>query len=771
MKVFNLGYPRIGKRRELKKILESYWSSACGEDELRRTVDSILASRWKRQAELGVESIPINDFSLYDHVLDTCVLLGAIPKRFQRLELHDPLQLYFAMARGAQGCEPLDMTKWFNTNYHYLVPNLDNEIQFKLNPQKIFYETEQCKKHAFNFHPVLLGPWSYVRLSRLCGISENEVLEKILPLYCELLQELKGRMGFDWVQMDEPCLVEDLKKDDTRVVKQAYKSLSHSRIQICLATYFESPDPWLSELTNFPVQAIHFDLVQGQQTKGWLKTKVFPKDKMLSLGVVSGRNIWAANLSMIVKEISELLEIYPKDKLWLAPSCSLMHLPHDKRMEKKWDTELLSWVSFAEQRIEELCLIKKALLGDRQATLLIEERAQTQRQLITSARIHRSEVKQAVERIDSRMKTRKSVSNKRKDKQRLHLKLPLLPTTTIGSFPQTAEIRKIRSEWRAKKINDAQYELRIRKEIEQVIRLQERLGLDVLVHGECERNDMVEYFGTQLEGFAFSEHGWVQSYGSRCVKPPLLYGDVKRKCPITVNWFNYAQSLTKRPVKGMLTGPVTILNWSFVREDQSRDKTAYQIALALRAEVKDLERAGSKIIQIDEAAIREGLPIKRHQRRAYLHWAIDCFRIVASTVEDGTQIQTHMCYSEFGDMMDSIVKMDADVLLIEFARSGEEFFDNFKKHPYPYAIGPGIYDIHSPRVPTLENMEASIQKLLKLFTPDQLWINPDCGLKTRRFSEIEPALINMVQSAKNVRSKLTGQTTQRAKAKEVVTAL
>lgn len=756
MKIWNLGYPRIGRRRELKKGLESFWSGESSEAILLSVARKLREARWVRQHELGVESIPVNDFSLYDPILDMVHLLGAIPKRFEDLSSKSPLQRYFAMARGYQdsatSIAALDMTKWFNTNYHYLVPELDRETTFKVQPDKLFEELDHCRTLPYTFHPVLIGPWTFAKLAKCSAVKPAEILQALVGPYREILRELKARK-FEWVQIDEPCLCQDLSKDEIKLARQMYEKLTTDRPFLCLTTYFEAPEPWLSEVSNFPVEGIHFDLVHGRSTLHWLKTKAFPQKKILSLGVLNGRNIWAASLCDVVKTIQEVKEAY-QGPLWVAPSCSLVHMPHDKRLEKKWDAEFLAWVSFADQRLEELTLLKKALEEDKQSMLLMEERDQSLRRKLTSRRIHRSDVKQAVERINARMKSRKSPFAKRIKRQMERLKLPLLPSTTIGSFPQTRIIRHTRQDWKQKRISDQEYQNFLRKEIESVVRLQEKLGLDVLVHGEPERNDMVEYFGEQLEGFTFSEHAWVQSYGSRCVKPPLIYGDVKRKAPMTIQWYRCAQELTARPVKGMLTGPVTILNWSFVREDQSREKTAFQIALAIRDEVRDLEKAGAKIIQIDEAAIREGLPIKRQHWGKYLQWAVDSFRVCASVAEDETQIQTHMCYSEFSDIMEAIVKLDADVLLIEFARSGPTFFETFKKTPYPNQIGPGIYDIHSPRVPGAKEMEDSIWRLLKVFPAERLWINPDCGLKTRKREEVEPALSNMVESAKRVRGQI-----------------
>jgi 5-methyltetrahydropteroyltriglutamate--homocysteine methyltransferase len=757
IKTWNLGYPRIGRKRDLKKALEAYWSKTIPVEDLEATAKKICLTRWKRQNELGVDSIPLNDFSFYDQMLDMTWLLGAIPGRFKNVPKSHWLDQYFAMARGyrdaSQDVAALDMTKWFNTNYHYLRPEIDSSTTFSLQWNKVNLEFDHAAKQNFSFHPVLIGPWTYVRLSNLTGVTANEVLKKIVPLYVDILKTFKSK-GYQKVQIDEPGLCTDLVKEDLQTVKGIYEELNKAGTSLMLTTYFESPAPWLSEVAALPVAGIHLDLVYGKETLKWLKTKSFPAGKILSLGVVNGRNLWVSPLNSVRTEIEEIRKLYPTHEITLAPSCSLLHLPHDRTLEKKWDSEFASWIAFADQRLEEINYLKRALEGDKTVESIFDERERVMKNRSTSPRIHRSDVKQAVESIDASMKTRTSPFETRIAKQQQTLKLPSLPTTTIGSFPQTTDIRHIRQEWKKGSLTTVEYNKFLEKEIERVIRLQESVGLDVLVHGEPERNDMVEYFGELLEGFAFSDHGWVQSYGSRCVKPPIIFGDVKRKAPMTVSWFKFAQSLTNRPVKGMLTGPVTILNWSFVREDQSRETTTFQIALAIRDEVKDLESHGARIIQIDEAAIREGLPIKRADWKNYLKWATESFRVSAGAVKDETQIQTHMCYSEFADMMDSIRDLDADVLLIENARSGSTFFGCFKEHPYQNQIGPGVYDIHSPRVPTAKECETSIKQILTLFPAKQVWINPDCGLKTRKYEEVEPALQNMVEGTKNVRAQI-----------------
>lgn len=760
MKIVNLGYPRIGAKRELKKALEAYWTKKEPLESLKGVADELRLKRWNRQAALGVESIPLNDFTYYDHILDTAYLLGAIPKRFHFLSEGSWFDQYFAMARGfrsgAQDVPALDMTKWFNTNYHYLVPELDMAMKFRLQTKKLDEDLKASRGLAHKFHPVIVGPFTFVRLSHRDGIDANTLLTRLLPVYRELFGYLKSHNYGDVpIQIDEPALCLDLDKDDIASARRVYEEFARSDMSLILTTYFETPAPWLDEINHWPLAGMHLDLVHGKENVAWLKSGAFAKDRILSLGVVNGRNLWADSLKSVVDEVKPIVDTYGSENLCLAPSCSLLHLPHDKNLEKSWDDEFLGWVSFADQRLEELNIIRGALEGDSDALKLVEEREQVVAAKAKSPRVHRPEVRKAVEEIRPQMLRRASSYPTRIAVQERELNLPPVPTTTIGSFPQTPEIRKARHDYKVGSLGDKEYTNFLDEEIGRVIALQEKVGLDVLVHGEPERNDMVEYFGELLEGFQFSKHGWVQSYGSRCVKPPIVFGDVKRRGPMTVEWFKRAQKKTNRPMKGMLTGPVTMLNWSFVREDQPREKTAYQLGLAIREEVADLESVGAQVIQVDEAAVREGLPIKRDKWAAYLKWATESFRLCTAVVKDKTQIQTHMCYSEFSDIMPAVRELDADVLLIEFARSGPAFFETFSKFKYDAQVGPGVYDIHSPRVPTAEELERNIHRLLELFPAKQLWVNPDCGLKTRRYEEVEQALTNMVVATQKVRETLT----------------
>jgi 5-methyltetrahydropteroyltriglutamate--homocysteine methyltransferase len=763
MKIWNLGYPRIGKERQLKKLLESYWAGVVDANELETAAKKQMTERWTRQNELGVESIPLNDFSLYDHVLDTIFLLGLVPKRFQSLAMADP-DICFAMARGTAGIAPLDMSKWFNTNYHYLVPEIEPDMVPSLHWDKLRRDLELSRSYPYTFHGVLVGPWTLSRLSKMKK-NAGEFISQIIPLYKEILLAFKAR-GIEWVQMDEPSLGGDLLRDDLRTLKRIYDELGNVGPSLMLATYFESPEPWLSELAGLHVAGMHFDLVQGQRTLSWLRTQSFPRDRALSLGVVSGRNVWRADLAQLRRDLSGILEIHHPDLVFLAPSCSLLHLPIDKTLEKDIKPELLSWLSFADQRLSELFHLKKALQGNfgqrlsghayaqkRATDDVIEESEAALKKKAQSPLLHNAKVRAAVERIDEGMKRRRSPFAKRVKTQESILNLPFLPTTTIGSFPQTQELRNTRSQFKQGKMSEASYESAIQHEVEKVIRMQEKAGVDVLVHGEAERADMIEFFADGMEGMTNTSHGWVQSYGSRCTRPPLLFGDIQRKTPLTVKWFKAAQALTKNPVKGMLTGPVTLLSWSFVREDQPRSKTAYQLALAIRAEALDLEQAGAKVIQIDEPALREGLPMKKSAWNQYLSWAIDAFRVASSGVLDQTQIQTHMCYSEFADIMEGIIKLDADVLLVEYSRSGDSLLEAFSRSSYPADIGPGIYDIHSLQIPTVDELEGRVRRLLEVFPPERLWINPDCGLKTRTYSEIEIVLPRMVEAAKRIRGR------------------
>lgn len=751
MRVWNLGYPRMGRARELKLAVESFWAGKLDAESLLEQAKRIMAARWCRQHDLGVESIPLNDFSLYDHVLDMAFLLGAIPERFQGISFGSWVSRYFAIARGCEGIPPLQMTKWFNTNYHYLVPEISPSLDFVPRCDKFLFELEHARAYPFVFHPVLIGPWTFVKLSRLVGLNLFDGLDRVLPPYEALLLECKVR-GFTWLQMDEPALCLEPSPEEFSYVAKTYERLGRSGVKLRLATYFESPDPWLSELSRWPVEGLHFDCVSAPGILAWLKKKEFPKDKSLSVGIVDGRNIWAAPLDDCLGALRELAECYDRERVWLAPSCPLLHLPEDKSLEKTWDAEFLEWVSFADQRIEELVILKQACSGDGPALKAVEYRREVIRRRSASPRVRSDAVRQAAS--VARARKGRSPFALRHARQKKSLNLPLLPTTTIGSFPQTAKIRERRSLLKSGKLSMEQYQKLIEEEIARVIHWQEEVGLDVLVHGESERNDMAEYFAERLEGFVVSSHGWVQSYGSRLVKPPIIFGDVRRVSPMTVPVFRHAQGLTRKPVKGVLTGPVTLLNWSFVREDLPLSDTVFQIAAALADEALDLEKAGAQIIQIDEAAFREGFPLKRDGWSDYLKWATEAFRVCVSGLKDETQVHAHMCYSKFDDMADALEALDCDVLLIECARSGGRARDLFGKHKYSKGIGPGVYDVHSPRAPSEEEFQQRIESNLDLFSADQLWVNPDCGLKTRGYEEIEPALSRMVAAAHVVRERL-----------------
>lgn len=749
MRIRSLGYPRIGRDRELKKYIEEYWSGRSEASTLVESAWNLCASRWQRQHDLGVESIPLGDFSLYDHVLDHALLFGILPPRFQ-LAQSDWVRFYFSMARGERDAKPFALRKWFNTNYHYLVPEFTPEARLELRWDRLQIELDLAKKKGLRFHPVFIGPWTLIRLCDLKNISPTKAMERLLPLYEELLAGLV-KQGFTEIQLDEPALVLDLLREDVRKIRKLYDTLSKTGAKITLATYFESPDPWLTEISNFPVETVHFDLVCGKGILDWLRTRVFPKEKQLSLGVVSGRNIWATPLLELRDALLPVVQMYDSDKLWLAPSCSLVHIPIDRTLERQWDPEFANWVSFADQRLEELSFLKRALSGDRAVDILLKQRQTALGVRSMSQRVHRPEVKQAAARLDSKTFNRNLNRDKRRTEQQKVFGLPIFPVTTIGSFPQTDEVREMRGEWKRGRLTEDQYKRALQVEVESAIRIQEQAGVDILVHGEFERPDMVEYFAEGLDGFALSSNGWVQSYGSRFTKPPLLFGDVRRKGPISIEWYKYAQGLTSKPVKGILTGPLTMLAWSFVREDVPRDKIALQIALALREEIRDLEQAGAKVLQIDEAAFREGLPLKNVQKTSYLRWAIDAFRACSSQAQDRTQIHVHMCYSIFEDIWESIEKLDADVLLLEWTRSQGDWLKVLDKREYRGQIGVGVYDVHSPHVPTTEAIEKVLHHLVEHIVPNQLWVVPDCGLKTRTPTQVEAVLQALVEASRKLR--------------------
>lgn len=760
----NLGFPRIGPKRELKWALESFWSGKTDQKALLGVAANVRLENWKLQRKLGISHIPSNDFSLYDQVLDTTLMVGAIPSRYTSVST-DPTDLttYFAMARGfskagEKGVTAMEMTKWFDTNYHYIVPELVPDQKFKFSSKKIIDEFLEAKAVGIHTRPVLISPVSYLLLSKIKGsdIDPLSLLDSLLPVYGQALSELE-KNGADWVQIDEPSLGISLTNEQTKYVRHAYSELKRyaPNLKLLVATYFSDIRENLSLAKELPISGLHLDLIRGpSQLDNVIKT--LPDHLVISLGVIDGRNIWKSDLNKIIQMVSSVIQEIGEDRIFIAPSCSLLHSPVDLDSENDMDDEMKSWLSFAHQKLEEICIVSQTLTsGVTTPTLELEKNMQNMESRKSSPRIHKPKVKSRVLDIGESDLTRTNNFPVRKAAQQTVLSLPKFPTTTIGSFPQTPEIRKARADYRAARIDQGTYNDFLKEEIANALKFQEEVGLDVLVHGEPERNDMVEYFGEQLEGFTHTSNGWVQSYGSRCVKPPVIFGDVERMNPMTVAWSTYAQSLTKLPVKGMLTGPVTILQWSFVRDDQPRLDTCRQIALAVRDEVIDLESAGIKVIQIDEPALREGFPLRKEDWDEYLRGAVDCFRLASSGVDDSTQIHTHMCYAEFNDIINAIVEMDADVISMETSRSDMELLDGFSKNNYPMDVGPGVYDIHSPRIVGSAEMQNLLDKALIVLAPEQLWVNPDCGLKTRRWEEVKPSLQNMVEAAKYLRSKVS----------------
>jgi 5-methyltetrahydropteroyltriglutamate--homocysteine methyltransferase len=760
----NLGYPRIGSQRELKKICENYWADKTGYKNVLQVGKNIRHENWNLQKEAGIDIIPSNDFSFYDHVLDHSLTFGAIPKRYNEVILkkgNSELDLYFAMARGYQkeGLDvvAMEMTKWFDTNYHYIVPEFYKDQPFKLFSTKIIDEFYEAKQLGITTKPVLIGPVSYLLLGKEkeTGFEKIDLIKNLLPVYIEILSRLDA-LDVEYVQFDEPFLTLDLTEKDKKAYEYAYKEIKKAfpKLKIVLATYFEGLGNNLALTTSLPVNVLHIDLVRAEAQLADVLASL-KEDAILSLGLVDGRNIWKNDFEKSVSIINQVVEKRGLDKVWIAPSCSLIHSPVDldnETNEQNLSAEIKQWLAYAKQKIAEVATLKKLITNESPASTLqkLEKNKIAIANRKVSKIIHNPEVKQRVLGLKEQDAERLSPFSSRKIKQQ-ELNLPSYATTTIGSFPQTTEVRS----WRAKLKNGTftveEYDDLIAKETAKAVNWQEEIDLDVLVHGEFERNDMVEYFGEQLDGFAFSKNGWVQSYGSRCVKPPIIFGDVSRPKPMTVKWTAYAQSLTSKYMKGMLTGPVTILQWSFVRNDQPRSETCTQIALAIRDEVCDLENAGIKIIQIDEPAIREGLPLRKADWQNYLNWAVKAFKISASGVKDDTQIHTHMCYSEFNDIIQNIADMDADVITIETSRSQMELLDAFADFKYPNEIGPGVYDIHSPRIPKREEMVQLLKKAKAVIPSEQLWVNPDCGLKTRGWDETKKALIEMVEAAKEMR--------------------
>ncbi|XVF69328.1 hypothetical protein PTKIN_Ptkin11bG0072000 [Pterospermum kingtungense] len=733
-----IGYPRMGPKRELKFALESFWDGKSSAEELQKVAADLRSSIWSQMADAGIKYIPSNTFSYYDQVLDNTAMLGAVPPRYGWSGGEIGFDVYFSMARGNASVPAMEMTKWFDTNYHYIVPELGPDVKFSYASHKAVDEYKEAKALGVDTVPVLIGPVSYLLLSKPAkGVDKSfspfSLIGKILPIYKEVVTELKAA-GATWIQFDEPTLVLDLESHQLQAFIDAYSELesSVSGLNVLIETYFAdvSVETYKTLTSLKGVAGFGFDLVRGTKTLDLIKSG-FPSDKYLFAGVVDGRNIWANDLASSLGTLQALDSIVGKDKIVVSTSCSLLHTAVDLVNETKLDKELRSWLAFAAQKVVEVNALAKALVGLKDEAFFA-----------SNAMAHAS-------RRSSPRVTNEAVQKAKK------LNLPLLPTTTIGSFPQTMDLRRVRREYKAKKISEYDYVDAIKEEINKVVKLQEELDIDVLVHGEPERNDMVEYFGEQLSGFAFTLNGWVQSYGSRCVKPPIIYGDVSRPKAMTVFWSSTAQSMTKRPMKGMLTGPVTILNWSFVRNDQPRHETCYQIALAIKDEVEDLEKAGITVIQIDEAALREGLPLRKSEQSFYLEWAVHSFRITNCGVKDTTQIHTHMCYSNFNDIIRSIIDMDADVITIENSRSDEKLLSVFREGvKYGAGIGPGVYDIHSPRIPSSEEIADGINKMLAVLESNILWVNPDCGLKTRKYSQVQPALSNMVAAAKLIRTQL-----------------
>ena len=750
----SLGFPRIGTKRQMKFAVESYWKGEINEQELLEKGQEIRRENWAMQAETGLDLLPVGDFTWYDHVLDMSVLLGVVPERYQDQKGRNPLTTYFQMARGqspgGKDVAACEMTKWFDTNYHYLVPELNEDQSFAISSTKLFDEIDEAHALDYQVKPVILGPLSYLWLSKCSSHTFDKLA--LLPKLIETYQTIINRLvtqKIDWVQIDEPILVLDLPQAWKKAFKEVYETLKHRQIHLLLATYFGDLDDNLAMACQLPVDGLHIDVIRASQQLPKV-VELLRADCVLSVGIINGRNIWKTDLQQAITLLKPLQQQL-KDRLWVAGSCSFLHSPVDLDTEKKLGKELKQWFAFAKQKTRELVILADTLNGHQAIhSTILDENQQAIAARKLSTQIHNPHVKKRCEQIET-IAFERTPYPERQKLQHKKLNLPLLPTTTIGSFPQTSTIRKLRQDLKRATITEAQYEESMRQEIRYVVEKQEALGLDVLVHGEAERNDMVEYFGEQLDGFAFTQNGWVQSYGSRCVKPPIIYGDVSRPQAMTVKWSSYAQSLTKKPMKGMLTGPITILMWSFVRDDQSRFQTTQQVALALRDEVKELEQAGITVIQIDEPAFREGLPLRRNQWEKYLQEAVKCFKLTASCVEDSTQIHTHMCYSEFNDIIEAIAALDADVISIETSRSNMELLEVFKEFSYPNEIGPGVYDIHSPRIPSVSEIKQRIEKEAALIALERLWVNPDCGLKTRGWPEVEAALGNMVEAARILR--------------------
>src|SRR3990167_5552571 len=751
----NLGFSRIGIKREMKKAVEAYWRGEINADHLHAVGRELRQTHWALQKKAGIDWIPVGDFSWYDHVLETSLLLGVIPERFQRKNKGIDQDTLFCMARGKAPCYfdaiPCEMTKWFDTNYHYIVPEFSQQQTFQLTSETLFQHVEEAIALNHTVKPVILGPLSFLWLGKTWGFPFDKLtlLPRLLQAYQQVIVRLE-QLSVEWVQIDEPILVLDLPPEWKQAFVQTYQQLQFAKTRSLLTTYFGSIEHHLDIIAQLPVHGLHIDAVRAPHQIDAVKRHL-SADQILSLGVVDGRNIWSHDLNKTL----QLLKKHEAHwhQLWLAPSCSLLHVPIDLAEEKTLDVDLRSWLSFAKQKVEEISALATALnVGEERISSVLAASKAACDSRKTSGKIHQLAVKTRLDNIDEQDFVRKQKFSARSPLQRSKLGLPLLPTTTIGSFPQTTEIRRIRADFKAHKIDQPTYEKLIQQEIQQAILFQQEVGLDVYVHGEPERNDMVEYFGERLQGFVTTEQGWVQSYGSRCVKPPIIYGDVYREKPMTVHWSRYAQSLTSVPVKGMLTGPVTMLAWSFVRDDQPHSQTANQIALALRDEVCDLEAAGIRIIQMDEPAFREIMPLRRSQWQSYFDWAVNCFRLASCGVSDETQIHSHMCYSEFNDIMTAIAALDADVITLESSRSKMELLRAFESYAYPNDMGPGVYDIHSPRVHSVQDIETLLRHALHYVPIERLWVNPDCGLKTRDWQEVKLSLSNLVTAAQRLRA-------------------
>ena len=757
MNTFHLsGYPRVGAKRELKFAVEAYWKGAKSEAELQETAAEIRRLNWATQKAAGADLVPVGDFSFYDHVLDLLCTLGGIPSRFGFDAANLTLEQYFQLARGNATQMAMEMTKWFDTNYHFIVPEWSADTSFKVNAKNLIAQIKEAKAQGHDIKPTLVGPITLTYLGKKkedfgCRI-EKILLPKLLPAYAQLLRELAAE-GVDWIQIDEPILATDVAQVWLDAFAPVYKELANTGVRIILGTYFAGVAEHVKLLGSLPVHGVHIDCVRAPEQLA-VFTEQFPTNKVLSVGLIDGRNVWKANLTQVIDTLEPVKAKF-QNNLWIAPSCSLLHSPQDLAVEEKLNGEIKSWMAFAAQKLVELGVVKRALEHGKDsvaAELKASDAAAADR--ATNKLIHNDAVKARLANLPKGADQRKSPFAERIKAQQAWMNLPILPTTTIGSFPQTTEIRHARAAFKKGELSAADYDAAMKKEIAYCVEVQEKLNIDVPVHGEAERNDMVEYFGEQLQGYCFTQFGWVQSYGSRCVKPPIIFGDVSRPNPMTVYWSTYAQSLTKRPMKGMLTGPVTMFKWSFVRNDIPLSEVAKQIALALNDEVLDLEKAGIKVIQIDEPAIREAMPLKKSQWKEFLDWACESFRLSSTGAEDSTQIHTHMCYSEFNDILDAIASMDADVITIETSRSDMELLNAFGDFKYPNDIGPGVYDIHSPRVPTDAEVEHLLRKAMEVVPVERLWVNPDCGLKTRGWKETLEQLDVMMRVTEKLRAEL-----------------